>query len=102
MALTPITHLRDTLEATPSFRGEKIGTPNTVVEEFSKLLSEKIGGLIETTQNSARLQRDFAAGKTDNIHEVMIAGAKSSLVIETALQVRNLALRAYQALSQIR
>lgn len=104
MALPPITHLLDKLDGPAPFRGQRSGESGaaSLVENFSSILSENLGGLVETTQDAARLQRDFAAGKTDNIHEVMIAGAKANLAVETALQVRNLALRAYQTLSQLR
>lgn len=78
------------------------GAGAALADEFSNILDEKLGDLVSTTQDAARLQRDFAAGKTDNIHEVMIAGAKANLAVETALQIRNLALRAYQTLSQLR
>jgi len=100
MALTPITHLLDKLED-PAKAGSKKGAAS-LIEDFSSILSKNLGGLVETTQDAARLQRDFAAGKTDNIHEVMIAGAKASLAVETAIQVRNMALRAYTTLSQLR
>ena len=81
---------------------ESKGAGASLADTFSQILDEKLGDLVGATQDAARLQRDFAAGRTDNVHEVMIAGAKANLAVETALQVRNLALRAYQTLSQLR
>ncbi|RMH56223.1 MAG: flagellar hook-basal body complex protein FliE [Candidatus Hydrogenedentota bacterium] len=73
-----------------------------LVQEFGKILGEKLESLIDVTQTSERMARDFAAGKVENLHEVMIAGAKADLAIETAVQVRNLAVRAYQNLTTMR
>jgi flagellar hook-basal body complex protein FliE len=80
----------------------KMGAGAHVAQEFGNILKEKMGDLVEVTQESARADRDFAAGKTDNIHEVMISAAKASLAVDTAVQIRNLAIRAYQSLTQLR
>lgn len=80
----------------------KGGAGAQVVDEFSNILKEKMGDLVGVTQESARADRDFAAGKTDNIHEVMMSAAKASLAVDTAVQIRNLAIRAYQSLVQLR
>lgn len=104
MSLKPITHLLDQLEAPTPFRGERAGAESgaSLIGDFQKILGEKLGDLVGATGEAAKMQREFAAGKTDNIHEVMIAGAKANLAMETAMQVRNLALRAYTQLSQLR
>ncbi len=73
-----------------------------LAEGFKSLLDEKIQDLAGITTDSARMDRDFAAGKTDNVHEVMVAAAKSSMAIDTAVQIRNLAVRAFNALTQLR
>ena len=89
----------------PSIRRSTVigdGAGAVVAEEFKNLLKEKIGDLVDVTQTSSRMTRDFVAGKVDNLHEVMIASAKSGLAVDTALQIRNLAIRAYQNLSQLR
>lgn len=80
----------------------KLGAGAHVVQEFGSILKEKMGDLVAATQESARADRDFAAGKTDNIHEVMVSAAKASLAVDTAVQIRNLAIRAYQTLTQLR
>jgi flagellar hook-basal body complex protein FliE len=80
----------------------KMGAGAHVVQEFGSILKEKMGDLVAATQESARADRDFAAGKTDNIQEVMISAAKASLAVDTAVQIRNLAIRAYQTLTQLR
>jgi flagellar hook-basal body complex protein FliE len=89
----------------PSIRRSTVvggGAGSVVAEDFKSLFKEKLGALVDVTQESSRLTRDFAAGKVDNIHEVMISAAKSGLAIDTALQIRNLAIGAYQKLSQLR
>jgi flagellar hook-basal body complex protein FliE len=39
---------------------------------------------------------DLATGKTENIHEVMLAVTKADLTFRTVLQVRNRLIEAYQ------
>lgn len=78
------------------------GAGSQVAGEFASILRGKLDDLVDVTTESARLDRDFAAGKTENIHEVMVAAAKSGLAVETALQIRNLAVRAYTTLTQLR
>lgn len=100
----------DLLKLTPQPRPTEEPTPKSsssasgagLAGEFEKIFGEQMQNLIDITQKSERLDRDFAAGKTDNINAVMVAGAEAGLAIETALQVRNMALRMYQTLTQLR
>lgn len=88
--------------AMPAAAKAEPGTGASIIEEFHAIFSEKMKDLVDATSTSDRLDRDLAAGKTDNIHEVMIAASKAGLAVETAMQVRNMALRAYQTLTQLR
>jgi flagellar hook-basal body complex protein FliE len=44
---------------------------------------------------------DLAAGKTENIHEVMLAVTKADLTFRTVLQVRNRLIEAYQEIMRM-
>lgn len=104
LKLTPRPPGEDAAERAGSARPAqvKIGAGAQVVDDFRKLYHEQLAGLVDVTTHSDRLDRAFAAGKTDNIHEVMVAAAQSSLALETAMQVRNIAVRAFQTLTQLR
>ncbi|HKI31557.1 MAG TPA: flagellar hook-basal body complex protein FliE [Gemmataceae bacterium] len=44
---------------------------------------------------------DLATGKTENIHEVMLAVTKADLTFRTVLQVRNRLTEAYQDITRM-
>src|SRR5215468_8284817 len=44
---------------------------------------------------------DLATGKTENIHEVMLAVSKADLTFRTFLQVRNRVTEAYQEITRM-
>src|SRR5690242_19099245 len=44
---------------------------------------------------------DLATGKTENIHEVMLAVTKADLTFRTVLQVRNRLIEAYQDITRM-
>ena len=74
-----------------------------LAEEFQKIFGDQLAELVNVTQESARLDRDFAAGVEGvGIDDVMISAAKSGLAVDAALQIRNLAFRAFQTLTQLR
>ena len=79
-----------------------LGAGAQVASDFGKLFQENVNSLVDVTAHSDRLDRAFAAGQTDNIHEVMVAAAQANMALETAMQVRNIAVRAYQTLTQLR
>ena len=55
------------------------------------------------TQQAAADQAvlDLATGKTDNIHEVMLAVTKADLTFRTILEVRNRITDAYQEITRM-
>ena len=44
---------------------------------------------------------DLATGKTENIHEVMLAVTKADLTFRTVLQIRNRLTEAYQEIMRM-
>lgn len=81
---------------TPSVSGIDFTVGNTisnknenVVQSFSDYLKNAIKQVDELEKQSKAVAEDFAAGKTDNIHEVMIAAQKADIAIQFTLQIRN-------------
>lgn len=62
--------------------------PNSFMRELDKLN--------RTVTGSEALLQDLAAGKTDNIHHVMLALEDAKLTLQMALQVRNKVVEGYQ------
>lgn len=94
--LTPRPPVEAGRAAAPAARGPDLG------DEFARILAEKVGEMNDLQRESARLDRALAAGEAVDIHQVMIAAAKANLALDLAVQVRNLALRAYTQVTQIR
>jgi flagellar hook-basal body complex protein FliE len=65
------------------------------IDQFQKLFENALKETNSLQSESNRLTEEFAAGRTDNIHEVMIAGEKANIALQFVLQVRNKILDAY-------
>jgi len=50
---------------------------------------------------SQALANAFALGKTDNIHQVMIAAEKADIALQFTLQIRNKILDAYNEIMRM-
>jgi len=73
---------------------------NTSVS-FKDYLSQAINKVNELQVEAETLSDDFAAGKTDNIHEVMIAAAKADIALQFTLQIRNKIIDAYNEIMRM-
>lgn len=99
MAINGITGLSDTF--IKGFYGEKGLEQNGSITKFSDYMKDAINNVSDLLQKSDSLTNDFAAGKTDNIHQVMIASEKADLSLQMAMQVRNKLLDAYNEIMRM-
>lgn len=60
--------------------------------EYFKNALENTNSLI---LESEKLAEEFAAGRTDNIHQVLIAAEKADIALQFTMQIRNKILDAY-------
>lgn len=72
-----------------------------VAEKFSDFLSEALNKVNNLQSESEQITNDFATGKTDNIHQVLIAGEKADIALQMAMQVRTKILDAYNEIMRI-
>lgn len=72
------------------------GGPN-----FGSMLSDVLGQLSNTEKNTTNLITRAAAGDNVDIHDVMIATQTEGLAFNTAVQVRNKLVEAYQQVMQM-
>jgi flagellar hook-basal body complex protein FliE len=80
------------------------GAPNTAAVNgvgFGEFLKNAIGEVNDLQQASTQATNDFIVGKTDSIHEVMIAAEKASVALQLTLEVRNKVLEAYQEINRM-
>lgn len=70
-------------------------------ESFGDLLTSQVEKLNMTQLSADQMVSDFAEGKTDDLHNVMIGVEEARLSMELAVQVRNKIIEAYKELTQM-
>jgi len=70
-------------------------------KDFQALLKENINKVNNHQLESNQLTEDFALGKTDNIHQVMIAGEKAETSMKLTLAVQNKVIDAYKEIMRL-
>lgn len=73
----------------------------TMLESFSDYLKNAIDQTNKLQVMSQKMTNDFVAGKTDNLHEVMIAGEKADVAMQFTMQVRTKILDAYNEIMRM-
>ena len=68
---------------------------------FQDTLYSMISQINDQLQDSDRLTQEFALGKTDSLHEVMIETEKSGISLSFLLQIRSKLLDAYQEIMRM-
>ncbi|WP_411955444.1 flagellar hook-basal body complex protein FliE [Alkalibacillus sp. S2W] len=66
-----------------------------VQQNFAKELKNAINQVNETQQASNQQTNALVNGEADNLHNVMIAAEKASVTLQTATEVQNKAVEAY-------
>jgi flagellar hook-basal body complex protein FliE len=93
-----------------NFPGQQINIVNkpetTTVKDsnkvsFADFLNNAITEVNKLQLESESLNEAFAMGKTDNIHQVMIAAEKADIALQFTVQVRNKILEAYQEIMRM-
>lgn len=82
--------------------GEDNGSGSTnVITSFSDYMKGALDKTNDLQIESSQITNDFAAGKTDNIHQVMIAAEKADIALQFTMQVRNKVLDAYNEIMRM-
>jgi len=68
---------------------------------FQDTLNSLISQVNTQLQEADQLTSEFALGKTDSLHEVMIATEKSGISLSFLLQIRTKLLDAYQEIMRM-
>lgn len=68
---------------------------------FKDLLMDALDNVNTLEQESAKMTEDFIAGRTDDIHSVLIAGEKASISLQFIMEVRNKVMEAYQEIMRM-
>ncbi|MGI6122574.1 MAG: flagellar hook-basal body complex protein FliE [Acetivibrionales bacterium] len=68
---------------------------------FKNLLMDALNNVNTLEQESAKMTEDFIAGRTDDIHSVLIASEKASISLQFIMEVRNKVMEAYQEIMRM-
>lgn len=80
------------------FSSDSAGSSGT---SFGDMLQSALGNVSGLQDKAASMAQDFAAGKTSDVHGVMIAAEQATLALEMTTQVRNKVVEAYQQIMQM-
>jgi len=81
-------------------RRQELQLPKTK-DSFADMLSNAVGSVDQTMKTSEQSIQDFATGKTDNVHEVMINMQRAQLSFQMMVEIRNKAIETYQEISRM-
>lgn len=70
-------------------------------ENFSKYFNDKLKEVNQLQKDSQKMTADFAVGKTDNIHQVMISAEKAKIAVNLTTAVQSKAIDAYKEIMRL-
>lgn len=71
------------------------------VQAFSDLFREKLNEVNQLKKDSSAMTASFAAGETDNVHDVMIASEKAKVAVNLTTAVQTKVLDAYNEIMRL-
>ncbi|RCW53358.1 MULTISPECIES: flagellar hook-basal body complex protein FliE [Halanaerobium] len=74
---------------------------NKKTEAFSDLFREKMNEVNQLQKDSQAMTASFAAGETDNIHDVMIAAEKAKVAVNLTTAVQTKVIDAYNEIMRL-
>lgn len=85
-----------------SSASSSIGSDTKVVEKsFSQYFDEALNNVNALQKKSQEATMNMAAGKVEDISQVVVAAEKASIALQLTMQVRNKALDAYQEIMRM-
>ncbi|MBN2081987.1 flagellar hook-basal body complex protein FliE [bacterium] len=69
--------------------------------DFTELLKQQLDQVIDLQNEADQVQQDFAAGRIEDIEQVVLAVQKADLALNFALELRNKVIEAYQEISRM-
>ncbi|CCU80791.1 Flagellar hook-basal body complex protein FliE [Halanaerobium saccharolyticum subsp. saccharolyticum DSM 6643] len=78
---------------------KQIEEPNK--ENFSNYFNKKLQEVNQLQKDSQKMTADFAVGKTDNIHQVMISAEKAKIAVNLTTAVQSKAIDAYKEIMRL-
>ncbi|GAA0461218.1 flagellar hook-basal body complex protein FliE [Alkalibacillus silvisoli] len=76
-------------------------TASEVQESFANELKNAINSVNSTQQESNAQTNALINGEADDLHNVMISAEKASVTLQTATEIQNKAIEAYQKIMRM-
>jgi flagellar hook-basal body complex protein FliE len=89
------------LSAAGSAMPSSAASPSKKQSGFAAMLDRFLGGATELHASADRAVEDLVAGRTDNLHGVMLSVSQADLAFRTLLEIRNKLLEAYQEITRM-
>lgn len=80
---------------------ENRGTAAQAMEGFAETLKGALQEVNRTQLKSEVLGQALALGQVEHLHDVMIAAQEATIALQTAIQVRNRVVEAYQEIMRM-
>lgn len=97
-----ISRLQQQLPGDEGFgRSRRIEIGEIEGQSFSDMVRKAVNDVDQAQKNADQKVEDVVMGRSDNIHEVMIAMEKAQLSFQLMVEVRNKAIETYQELSRM-
>lgn len=90
------------VQSQAKFLAKKEGlATNTSQSSFLNLIKDAISSVNEAQKVSDKMSIEIASGKSENLHEAMLAATKAELGFNLMVQIRNKVLEAYQEIMRM-
>lgn len=70
-------------------------------QSFAKTIEDSLSQVNDLQLQKSRMIQDFASGKEQNVHELMISLQKAGIAMDMTSAVRNKVMQAYQELMRL-
>lgn len=84
-----------------TIRGSGAAAPEKAASPFAGALKESLAMVNDLQREKNAMITSFAAGETQNVHELMISLQKAGLAMSMTAAVRNKAMEAYKELARM-
>jgi flagellar hook-basal body complex protein FliE len=81
-------------------RRQELKVPDSK-DSFGDMLIRAVNSVDQTMKESDQNVQDFIAGKTDNVHDVMISMQRAQISFQLMVEIRNKAIETYHEISRM-
>lgn len=89
------------LQSVQNTASPQSGTASSVGKSFSNFLGQALDNVNSTNNTANQMVQGLANGNGQNLNDVMLAMEKSSVLLQTTVEVRNKVISAYQEIMRM-